>query len=93
MAHFSVEFEATDSDQVVKLADGMEIDGLLQELGSIVLVNVTADKGHVTCALFTSYCRQKCSFRATLTGVWEPKMQDIGNQKRNDPESQAHNAM
>ena len=47
IAHFSVEFEATDSDQVVKLADGMEIDSLLPALGSIVLVNVTADKGDV----------------------------------------------
>lgn len=48
IVHFSVEFEAVDSDQVVKLADGMGNEGLFSALGSVVLVNITADKGDVS---------------------------------------------
>lgn len=44
---FSVEFQAVDSHQVVKLADSMENEGLLSALGPLVLVNITADKGDV----------------------------------------------
>ena len=48
IVHFSVEFAAVDKDQMVKLADNMENDGLLSALGSVVLVNITADKGDVS---------------------------------------------
>lgn len=47
IVHFSVEFEAVDSHQVVKLADSMENEGLLSALGFVVLVNITTDKGDV----------------------------------------------
>lgn len=48
IVHFSVEFAAVDKDQVVKLADNMENEGLLSAFGSVVLVNITADKGEVS---------------------------------------------
>ena len=44
---FSVDFDAVDSEQVVKLTDSMENEGLLSALGSVTLVNITADRGNV----------------------------------------------
>ena len=45
---FSVNFDAVDSEQVVELTDSMENEGLLSALGSVTLVNITADKGNVS---------------------------------------------
>lgn len=45
---FSVNFDAVDSEQVVKLTEGMEYEGLLSEFGSVTLVNITANKGNIS---------------------------------------------
>ncbi|XP_078344933.1 uncharacterized protein LOC144630436 [Oculina patagonica] len=70
---FSVEFEAVDSHQVVKLADSMENEGLLSALGPVVLVNITADKvPNQTPTTVKAYLTSSTSLRVVWTAVVEP---------------------
>ena len=59
IVHFSVEFAAVDKDQVVKLADNIENEELLSAFGSVVLVNITADKGDVSFLITGQYSKIK----------------------------------